>query len=159
MPFVIFLLSLLVFTLTRLGLWLLAGAAAAPAALAPWVLMKGFWFDLLVACAFAGPACLYRAVCPARWRGRLDGFILWGAAVLLLFMAAVETAFWMEFSTRLNFIAVDYLLYTTEVIGKRESNSRPGAGILEFHHRAYNQDDKLVAECRRQVFMRMRPRG
>ena len=46
---------------------------------------------------------------------------------------------------------------TTEVIGKRESKSRPGAGIVEFHHRAYNQDDKLVAECRRQVFMRMRP--
>ena len=23
---------------------------------------------------------------------------------------------------------------------------------------AYNQNDKLVAECRRQVFMRMRPR-
>jgi acyl dehydratase len=47
---------------------------------------------------------------------------------------------------------------TTEVISKRESTSRPGAGILEFHHRAYNQDNKLVAECRRQVFMRMRPR-
>ena len=46
---------------------------------------------------------------------------------------------------------------TTEVIGKRESKSRPGAGIVEFHHRAYNQDDKLVAECRRQAFMRMRP--
>src|SRR6266700_3235461 len=30
--------------------------------------------------------------------------------------------------------------------------------ITEFHHRAYNQDNKLVAECRRQVFMRMRPR-
>ena len=47
---------------------------------------------------------------------------------------------------------------TTEIIGKRESNSRPGAGILEFHHRAYNQNGKLVAECRRQAFMRMRPR-
>ena len=46
---------------------------------------------------------------------------------------------------------------TTEVISKRESTSRPGAGIVEFHHRAYNQDNKLVAECRRQVFMRMRP--
>jgi acyl dehydratase len=46
----------------------------------------------------------------------------------------------------------------TEVISKRESTSRPGAGIVEFHHRAYNQDNKLVAECRRQVFMRMRPR-
>ena len=44
---------------------------------------------------------------------------------------------------------------TTEILGKRPSKSRPGAGIVEFHHRAYNQDDKLVAECRRQAFMRM----
>ena len=47
---------------------------------------------------------------------------------------------------------------TTTVVSKRASKSRPGAGIVEFHHRAYNQDNKLVAECRRQVFMRMRPR-
>ena len=46
---------------------------------------------------------------------------------------------------------------TTEVIGTRASNSKPGAGIVEFHHRAFNQDNKLVAECRRQVFMRRRP--
>ena len=46
---------------------------------------------------------------------------------------------------------------TTEVLGKRESKSRPKAGIVELLHRAYNQDNKLVAECRRQVFMRMRP--
>ena len=52
----------------------------------------------------------------------------------------------------------DTVHFTTEVISKRESTSRPGAGIVEFHHRAYNQDNKLVAECRRQVFMRMRPR-
>src|SRR5437773_7411841 len=47
---------------------------------------------------------------------------------------------------------------TTEVLSARESSSRPGAGIVEFHHRAYNQDGKLVAECRRQAFMRQRPR-
>ena len=47
---------------------------------------------------------------------------------------------------------------TTEVIGKRESKSRAGAGIVEFHHRAYNQNDKLVAECRRQAFIKMRPK-
>ena len=47
---------------------------------------------------------------------------------------------------------------TTEVIGKRESKSRPGAGIVEFHHRAYNQDNKLVAECKRQAFIKMRPK-
>jgi acyl dehydratase len=47
---------------------------------------------------------------------------------------------------------------TTEVAGKRESKSRPDAGIVEFHHKAFNQDNKLVAECRRQAFMRRRPK-
>ena len=47
---------------------------------------------------------------------------------------------------------------TTEIIGKRESKSRPEAGILEFHHRCYNQDNKLVAECKRQVFIKKKPK-
>jgi len=45
---------------------------------------------------------------------------------------------------------------TTEIIGKREPKSHPGAGIVEMHHRAYKQDGTMVAECRRQAFMRMR---
>jgi acyl dehydratase len=52
----------------------------------------------------------------------------------------------------------DTVFCATEVIGKRESKSREGAGIVELHHRAYNQHGKLVAECRRQAFMKMRPR-
>jgi phosphoglycerol transferase MdoB-like AlkP superfamily enzyme len=41
---------------------------------------------------------------------------------LLLFNAISEYFFWNEFSTRYNFIAVDYLIYTTEVLGNiRES--------------------------------------
>jgi acyl dehydratase len=52
----------------------------------------------------------------------------------------------------------DTLHATTDVLGKRESKSRAGAGIVELHHRAYNQDNKLVAECRRSAFMRMRPK-
>ena len=47
---------------------------------------------------------------------------------------------------------------STEVIGKRESKSRPGAGIVDLHIRAYNQDNKLVAECKRQAFMLMAPK-
>ncbi|TPG45893.1 LTA synthase family protein [Rhodanobacter glycinis] len=40
----------------------------------------------------------------------------------LLFVAASELVFWEEFGVRFNFIAVDYLVYTTEVIGNiRES--------------------------------------
>ena len=46
---------------------------------------------------------------------------------------------------------------TTEVIGKRESGSRKNAGIVEFHHRAFNQADVLVAECRRQALINKRP--
>ncbi len=45
---------------------------------------------------------------------------------------------------------------TSEVVSKRESTSRPGAGIVDFSHRAYKQDGALVAECRRQAFMRKR---
>jgi acyl dehydratase len=47
---------------------------------------------------------------------------------------------------------------TTEVAAKRESKSRPDAGVVDFIHRAYNQDNKLVAECRRQAFMRKKPK-
>ena len=45
----------------------------------------------------------------------------------------------------------------TTVVGKRESASRPAAGIVEFLHEAFNQDDKLVAVCRRNAFMRKKP--
>jgi acyl dehydratase len=50
----------------------------------------------------------------------------------------------------------DTVSVTTEVAGKRESQSRPNAGIVELIHRAYNQDGTLVAECRRQAFMKKR---
>jgi acyl dehydratase len=45
---------------------------------------------------------------------------------------------------------------STEILAKRESRSRPGAGIVEFLHKAYNQKEELVAECRRQAFMTKR---
>ncbi len=45
---------------------------------------------------------------------------------LLLFGAVAEWLFWDEFSVRFNFIAVDYLVYTTEVIANiRESYPMP----------------------------------
>jgi acyl dehydratase len=50
----------------------------------------------------------------------------------------------------------DTVRASTEIIGKRESRSRPDAGIVEFHHRAFNQDGTLVAECKRQAFMKKR---
>ena len=47
---------------------------------------------------------------------------------------------------------------TTVVVSKRESNSRPNAGIVEFHHKAFKQDGALVAECHRNAFINMRPK-
>ncbi|HEX7074274.1 MAG TPA: MaoC family dehydratase [Hyphomicrobiaceae bacterium] len=52
----------------------------------------------------------------------------------------------------------DSIRVKTEVLSKRESRSRPDAGIVEFHHRAYNQRGELVAECRRMAFMRKKPK-
>ena len=50
----------------------------------------------------------------------------------------------------------DTIRVETEIVGVRRSKSRPDTGIVDFLHRAYNQDDKLVAECRRQGMMRAR---
>jgi acyl dehydratase len=35
----------------------------------------------------------------------------------------------------------------------RESKSKPDRGIVEFEHRAYNQNDVLVARSTRQAMM------
>ncbi len=53
----------------------------------------------------------------------------------------------------------DTIRVTTEVASKRKSKSRADAGLVEFHHRAWNQRDELVAECRRQAFMHRRVIG
>jgi len=45
----------------------------------------------------------------------------------------------------------------TTILSKRSSKSRPDAGLVEMHHRAYKQDGTLVAECKRTAFMRKRP--
>jgi acyl dehydratase len=48
----------------------------------------------------------------------------------------------------------DTIHVETTVISVRRSKSKPDRGIVEFEHRAYNQDDVLVASCRRQAMMR-----
>ena len=51
----------------------------------------------------------------------------------------------------------DTLHVATEVLSKRETRSRPDAGIVRFEHRGYNQRDELVALCERAALMRRRP--
>ncbi len=48
----------------------------------------------------------------------------------------------------------DTIHVTTEVASVRASKSRPSQGIVTFIHRAYNQDDTLVAICTRAALMK-----
>lgn len=51
----------------------------------------------------------------------------------------------------------DTVRVETEVRSVRPSKSRPDRGIVEFEHRAYNQNDVLVARCVRQAMMLKNP--
>ncbi len=50
----------------------------------------------------------------------------------------------------------DSIHVTTEVMEVRGSKSKPDRGIVTFLHRAYNQDDNVVASCTRLAMMRRR---
>lgn len=51
----------------------------------------------------------------------------------------------------------DTIRVETTVLSVRESRSKPDRGVVEFEHRAYNQNDALVASCKRQAMMLKRP--
>jgi phosphoglycerol transferase MdoB-like AlkP superfamily enzyme len=116
------LLFLAIASLTRLGLTLHGGTGQTPLSLWPGLFLRGFGFDLAVLAWLLAPMLLWAALWPARWRntrwqGGLRLVIFFSMAAILLFGALSEWTFWEEFSTRFNFIAVDYLIYTNEVIG------------------------------------------
>ncbi|MCH8944857.1 MAG: MaoC family dehydratase [Proteobacteria bacterium] len=52
----------------------------------------------------------------------------------------------------------DTLRVETEVLELRDSKSRPENGIVIFAHRAYNQNDELVGECKRTALMLRKPK-
>ena len=51
----------------------------------------------------------------------------------------------------------DTVRVETEVKAVRESRSRPNQGIVTFIHRAFNQNDDLVAQCERAALMHKKP--
>ncbi len=96
--------------------------AALPAGALLQVFVRGLWFDLAAAIFAVTPLVLWLAFAPGRlarswlYRGvTLAAFF--GACFGLLVLAVAEWLFWEEFGGRFNFIAVDYLLYTHEVLG------------------------------------------
>ena len=82
----------------------------------------GAFYDACAAFFFCLPLALLLLILPTRWLNRKWGqWVVLAAAFLMNFLLAFSTAalffFWQEFHTNFNFIAVDYLIYTTEMIG------------------------------------------
>ena len=88
----------------------------------------GALFDVGAATFFLAPLGLIVVAWPdarAGLRTTLLALLL-PLVVLMVFVGASEFTFWNEFASRFNFIAVDYLIYTNEVIGNiRESYNLP----------------------------------
>src|SRR5688572_21691660 len=100
----------------------------------PSLLVSFAWgavYDLGAASFVALPLVVLLTLLPAgalqsRWSRFAVHAVGFATLFTLLFGAVAEWTFWDEFGVRFNFIAVDYLVYTTEVLGNiRESYSLP----------------------------------
>ncbi|SFZ94217.1 Phosphoglycerol transferase MdoB [Flaviramulus basaltis] len=81
----------------------------------------GFLFDVATISFFAIPYLIYLLVFPKRFYGSIIDKVItyfgFSLGVLILFFSFFgEFTFWDEFQRRYNFIAVDYLIYTYEVV-------------------------------------------
>ena len=116
-------LAVVVAAFTLLRIVLLVGFAET-AELDAWEVWRIFWvgfrFDLLVGLCYVLPQTLAITFCTNRLaNGRLMRFVFesqWLLAFLLLpFLCVAEFLFFEEYSSRLNYIAFEYLVYPTEV--------------------------------------------
>lgn len=83
--------------------------------------LVGLSFDLCIAFCFVLIYSLYLLLCPSKLIGSIIDKVLSYALLALMFFIslfsfAAEFPFWDEFKNRFNFIAVDYLIYTYEVV-------------------------------------------
>ncbi len=109
-------------TLTRLALAWRPEVAALDAADLVRAFACGLAFDAVAAVYALTPFVLWLALAPDRlartWVYRAASIAWFSVACFVFFFTAVaEWLFWDEYGARFNFIAVDYLLYTHEVIG------------------------------------------
>lgn len=116
------LVSLLVDATLRLVLIGVFGATLeVPLAEAPALLLRGLLHDLVVLPGLLLPLAMIVFATPVRWRrsplGRLLGVSAFFAAVFgRVYLFFVEYFFFEEFSSRLNLVAVDYLVSPSEVM-------------------------------------------
>ncbi|MBT3788526.1 MAG: sulfatase-like hydrolase/transferase [Alphaproteobacteria bacterium] len=120
---------LLVSFATRTGLAIFSGGSFS---VFEWLRFYGvgLLFDITVLPWFLAPWAIYDAAMPEwhrdhrlhKWESRWAALAGCGYLVLFSVVATAEFTFWAEFGNRFDFIAVDYLVYTHEVIGNiRES--------------------------------------
>ncbi len=87
----------------------------------------GLCFDIVTCFFLLIPYTIYLTLVPDKYvhskTARFSGYVCYFISLfLLIFISFSEYFFWNEFQNRFNFIAVDYLIYTNEVIGNiRES--------------------------------------
>lgn len=116
------LLFLAISTLTRLALLVMAAGDVSWTPALAGAFACGTVFDLASGLFAALPWLVLGLVTPQRlWATRTGHWlctVLMGAYVLTLcWIAVAECVFWEEFGVRFNFIAVDYLVWTQEVLG------------------------------------------
>lgn len=110
---------LVIFLVTRLAL--IVGHLDEPAGGLIAVFAKGLVYDLSFLTYAMFPLGMYVLLCPpVVWRSRWHKWLLQGLVFVsffvMLFTAVAEWLFWDEFGVRFNFIAVDYLVYSDEVL-------------------------------------------
>ena len=81
----------------------------------------GFFYDLVASFYYIAPFAFYLIVVPNKiFNSKIHKYILWVFILTQIFAFAFNSVsewfFWEEFGKRFNFIAVDYLVYTHEVI-------------------------------------------
>jgi phosphoglycerol transferase MdoB-like AlkP superfamily enzyme len=86
------------------------------------IFTTGYAYDLVASLYMSIPLLIYLTILPRRiFNAPMNRWVLWSLFFiifsLLLFDGVAEFLFWDEFGVRFNFIAVDYLVYTNEVIG------------------------------------------
>ncbi len=87
-----------------------------------WIVPAGMLADAVQCLYLLAPFALFLWLMPDRWhRSRANRLLLLAGSTAwifgLIFLAAAEYFFFEEFNARLNLVAVDYLIYPTEIIG------------------------------------------
>ena len=82
-----------------------------------------------------------------------------GMSVTDVSQKAIANLGWSEIKLTHPLFAGDTLTAESEVIGKRESKSRPNAGIVTVKSRGFNQDAKMVCEFERTMLIAKRGFG